>query len=187
MRRGRHGSPAARAVALLALAALAACAGPAPVAAPVPAADRTVFVGRAGDGAVAIALHAGRATAFVTDGAGVGTWFDGTADAGVVDLRGADGAELVGAVHGQVLHGAVAPVAGRRWSFGAVVARAPAGLYVADARDGAGRAGWIRLADGTVLGAADVGGAVHPAPALDGADARFAPPRPVAGGDVPAR
>jgi hypothetical protein len=136
-------------------------------------------------------VHAGRATAFVTDGAGLGSWLDGTVDGGVVDLRGDDGSEVIGAVHGQVLHGAVALPAGREWSFGAVVARAPAGLYVADALRGAGRIGWIRLADDTVLGVADVDGAVRPAPALTGpattADPRFAPPRTVAGGDVAAR
>lgn len=197
MRRGRHLRAVAAALLVLALvvalAALVACAGRAPAAAPTPAppapAD-AVFVGRSGDGAVAVAVavHAGRATAFVSDGAGLGAWFDGTVDGGVVDLRGADGSELIGAVHGRVLHGAIAPAAGPRRSFGAVVAREPAGLYAADALHGPGRAGWIRFPDGTAVGVTEVAGVVGAAPDPTGpGDPRFTPPRRVAGGDVPAR
>jgi hypothetical protein len=155
------------AIAVLLAAFLAACAAPAR-----PAGPDAAFVGGSADGAlsVALALHDGRATGFTTDGAGVATWFDGTATGGLLDLRAADGAELRGGVHGRIVHGGVVPAGGGDGpdgggrSFVAVWADEPAGLYRADAVGGGDRIVWIRFADGTSRGVAEIAGTPFPAP-----------------------
>lgn len=172
-------------VAALLGALLTACAAPAP-----PAPD-TTFVGGSRDGSVAVALavHDGRATGLTTDAAGTSVWFDGTAEAGVLDLRAVDGSELRGGIHGRVVHGGVIPAGGGDdTSFTAVWADEPAGLYRADAADGAGRIAWIRFPDGTSRGTAEIAGTTVPAPdpaadlVVDGV--HFGPLVRVVGGSV---
>jgi hypothetical protein len=171
-------------IAALIGAVLTACAAPAP-----PAPD-AAFVGGSADGTgtVALAVHDGRATALATDAAGTAVWFDGTAAGGLLDLRAADGSELLGGIHGRVVHGGVVPAGGDDWSFTAVWADAPAGLYRADAVDGDGRIAWIRFPDGTSRGVAEIAGTSVAAPdpaadlVVDGV--RFGPLVRVVGGAV---
>lgn len=170
-------------VALL-VALLAGCAAPARQA------TDPAFVGGSDDGAltVAVAVHDGRATGLTTDAAGTAVWFTGTAGGGVLDLHAPDGAELVGGIHGVVVHGRVGD-RGTGTAFTAVRAEAPAGLYRADAVDGGdGRIAWVRFPDGTSRGAAEVDGspvaAPEPADGLVVGGVRFGPPVRVVGGTV---
>lgn len=193
--------PLRQAVLLVAVLATAAgCGGAGPIdippaaASPVAASTSvtkpdTVFVGRSTDGAVAVAIavHDGRATGYISDGLAFGVWFDGAATAGLLDLRAADGSTLVGGIHGRVIHGGVTSGDGAEWSFVALQGEEPTGLYSAvSATNASDRISWIRFPDDTVLGVADIGGSTRPAPAIgpvitvDGA--QFAPPHRVVGG-----
>lgn len=85
------------------------------------------------------------------------------------------------------MHGGVTSPGGAGWSFAAVQAGEPAGLYRSEARPGDGRIGWVRLGDGTVLGVAEVGGQGRAAPDMTPgiavAGLTFETPRPVSGAD----
>ncbi|QJY47826.1 hypothetical protein [Pseudonocardia broussonetiae] len=198
--RVRTGLTLLRAVVLTSavLAAAAGCGSAGPTDAPLTAASPvgattearsdTVFVGRSADGtvAVAIAVHDGRATGFISDGLEVGVWFDGAATGGLLDLRTADGSTLVGGIHGRVIHGGVTR-GDAEWSFVALQGEEPTGLYTAaSSTDTDDRIGWIRFPDDTVVGTADIGGSLRPAPGMTPAitveGARFEPLHRVVGG-----
>ncbi|MBW0108242.1 hypothetical protein I4I84_05760 [Pseudonocardia sp. KRD-182] len=149
----------------------------------------TTFVGRSADGiiAVAIAVHDGRATGFISDGLPIDVWFDGAATGGLLDLRALDGSRLVGGTHGRVVHGGVTRGDGAGWSFVALLGEEPTGPYTATSISGTDdRVGWIRFPDDTVVGTADVGGATGPAPSIaltiTVEDRRYEPSHSVVGG-----
>jgi hypothetical protein len=160
-------------------AAAAPSAAPAPTAAPEPAAPPDpgrAFTGRSAGGevTVAVAVKAGRATAFVCDGRKVAAWLAGTVEDGRLDLRGGGGV-LTGTVDGDAAGGAAlgtVVVGGRNLPFSAAGVAAPAGLYQGSGTvDGeAALAGWIVQQDGRVSGVVDVGGTGRPAPPLDPRD-----------------
>lgn len=149
----------------------------------------TMFVGRSADGiiAVAIAVHDGRATGFISNGLQIGVWFDGAATGGLLDLRALDGSTLVGGIHGRVIHGGVTRGDGAEWSFVALLGEEPTGLYTAtSSADTDDRVGWIRFPDDTVVGTSDIGGATGPAPSIAPTitveNTPFEPSHPVVGG-----
>jgi serine/threonine-protein kinase len=136
-----------------------------------PAGNQATYAGRVigGGGTIAIAVRDGRAIAYLCDGKRLEAWLSGTASGGTLALTGAKGARLDGTLANGVASGTV-QAAGREFRFSVGVVKAPSGLYRASAkvRNATVVAGWIRLPDGSYVGAytAD-GGEPAPAPALD--------------------
>ena len=166
---------------------------PPPPPGPPPAAEPVNYAGRTSgnEATIAIAVEGEAVSAYVCDGAQVESWLDGTMKNGRLDLQGAAGAKVTGAVQDGAVLGTMW-VQGKQWPYSAQAAEAPAGLY-----DGQGtvngaptRVGWIVLQDGSQVGVADVGGDPRPVPALDPRQLRGVQvggtvivPRPVSGND----
>ena len=143
---------------------------PPPPPGPPPSAEPVNYAGRTSgnEATIAIAVEGEAASAYVCDGAQVESWLDGTMKNGRLDLQGAHGAKVTGAIQDGAVFGTMS-VQGEQWPYSAQTAEAPAGLY-----DGQGtvngapaRVGWIVLQDGSQVGVADVGGDPRPAPAFD--------------------
>jgi hypothetical protein len=137
-------------------------------AAPVPLAKGT-FAGRV-DGAtatVAIAVHNGKAIAYLCDGKRIEAWLQGTAAGGSLSLSGTNGS-LVGTYSSKSATGTVLAGA-KRWTFTAPLVAPPSGLYRATAtiRNAKVVGGWIVLADGTEVGIVTTDGQPGTAPAID--------------------
>jgi hypothetical protein len=143
-----------------------------PTATPTPAAAalEAAYAGRTSgnEAAIAIAVKAGKAVAYVCDGRRVEAWLTGTLSGSKLTLKGKRGALLSGTVDGGAVFGTVR-LAGTSWPYSAQVAKRPAGLYRADAavRGVRNRIGWIVLQDGRQVGIRDEAGSASPAPNLD--------------------
>jgi hypothetical protein len=127
------------------------------------------YVGRTtkGDASIAITVKGGKAVAYLCDGRKTEAWLQGTATNGVLSLQGRGGAQLTGEVAGERVSGTVS-TGGAEWSFTASSARAPAGLYRANAAVSGvpSKIGWIVQPDGSEVGILNRNGAVEPAPPL---------------------
>jgi hypothetical protein len=127
-----------------------------------------------GDAAVAVSVHGNHAVAYVCDGHQVGQWFNGTAQAGTLDLTGSNGARLALAYRDTGAAGYVT-ADGQRYAFSAPALHGHRyGLYESTGviHGAKIKAGWIELPYGTPVGAVEylTDGAVplvSPAPALD--------------------
>jgi hypothetical protein len=128
------------------------------------------YVGRTtrGDASIAITVKGDKAVAYLCDGRTTEAWLQGTATNGVLSLQGRGGARLTGRVAGEQVSGTVS-TGGAEWSFTASPAKAPAGLYRANAPVNGvpGKIGWIVQPDGSEVGILNRNGAVEPAPTLD--------------------
>ncbi|HEX2301294.1 MAG TPA: hypothetical protein VHH34_22805 [Pseudonocardiaceae bacterium] len=134
---------------------------PPPPPGPVPSTEPVNYAGRSSgnEATIAIAVEGEAVSAYVCDGAQVESWLDGTMKNGRLDLQGANGAKVTGAIQDGAVFGTMR-VQGNQWPYSARAAEAPVGLY-----DGRGtvngapaRVGWIVLQDGSQVGVADVGG-----------------------------
>ncbi|MGH4026446.1 MAG: hypothetical protein ACRDRV_17865 [Pseudonocardiaceae bacterium] len=166
---------------------------PPPPPGPPPAVEPVNYAGRTSgnEATIAIAVEGEAVSAYLCDGAQIESWLEGTMMNGRLDLQGAHGARVTGAIQDGAVFGTMW-VQGEQWPYSAQTAEAPAGLY-----DGRGtvngapaRVGWIVLQDGSQVGVADVGGDPRPAPALDPrqlrgveVDGTVIVPRPVGGKD----
>jgi len=160
-------------------AAVTATASPSATASPTAARTATpsatapaeaAYAGRTSgnEAAVAIAVKAGKAVAYVCDGKRAEAWLQGTLTDGKLTLQGKGGAALTGTVEGSAVFGTVR-VGGISWPYSAQVAKRPAGLYRADAaiRGVQNRIGWIVLQDGRQVGIRAAAEGPAPAPPLN--------------------
>ncbi len=143
---------------------------PSPSLSPVPVARvNASYAGRVAGGGATLALTTrdGKAIAYLCDGKRVEAWLQGTAVDGTLALAGR-GATLAGTFTAGQAAGTVT-VGGRRWTFSAPVATAPAGLYRATAmvRGANLVGGWIVLVDGTQVGIVSTDDVPTAAPRLD--------------------
>jgi hypothetical protein len=141
---------------------------PTPTGAPSPAIAGTYAGRTAGnEAALAIAVKAGRAIAYVCDGRRAEAWLSGTVNGSKLTLRG-NGGSLTGALQGNAVFGTV-KLGEQAWPYSAQVARKPSGLYRANAavRGVQRRIGWVVLQDRRQVGVQSDGATTAPAPPLD--------------------
>jgi hypothetical protein len=139
-----------------------------PASTAVPLAKGT-FAGRVtGAGAtVAIAVHNGKAIAYVCDGNRIEAWLQGSAVGGSLSLTGTNGS-LNGSYSAKAATGSVV-AGGRQWTFTVPLVKPPSGLYRATAtiRNAKVIGGWIVLGDGTQVGVVSTDDQPAAAPPLD--------------------
>ena len=145
----------------------AAVAPPADAGTPIPA--QAKYTGKtsgrkAGEASVAIAVHDGKASAYLCDGKKLESWLNGQVQGSSLTLTGKNGSQLSGKYENGQLSGNVT-VDGLSWAFTSTPSKKPAGVY--RARNGTADAGWIVYPDGSQTGVQNIGGAASPAPALD--------------------
>ncbi|MDQ2707285.1 MAG: hypothetical protein M3Z25_06455 [Actinomycetota bacterium] len=119
---------------------------------------------KVGEASVAVAVHDGKASAYLCDGKKLESWLDGRAEGSSLRLTGKNGSELTATLQDGHLIGDVS-VNGASWGFSAIPGKGPAGLY--RARNGDTDAGWIVYPNGQQTGVQDIGGDASEAPVLD--------------------
>jgi hypothetical protein len=114
---------------------------------------KVVYAGRSEDGhlAIAVAVLGDRAAAYICDGRSREAWLRGTVDGDSLRLTSRQGYRLTAELDDGRLEGEVRGD-GRHWKFEIRPAEKPAGLY--RAKGSTTTVGWIRLADGSVVGVA---------------------------------
>ncbi|MGH3774064.1 MAG: hypothetical protein ACRDRW_22180 [Pseudonocardiaceae bacterium] len=137
---------------------------------PRPSVLEGVFTGRSSDNKVtlAIATKGDRAAGYLCDGKKIEAWMEGTATGNQVDLRGNNGASVIGARSVDAIFGTLT-IDSVQLPYSVKIAGKPAGLYEGRGTvDGvANRIGWIVLPDGSQVGIRNVNGKRSPAPRLD--------------------
>lgn len=142
---------------------------------------------KVGEASVAIAVHEGKASAYLCDGKKLESWLDGRAEGSTLALNGKSG-QLTGTLENGKITGNVT-VDGLTWQYSVIPGKA-AGLY--RARTATADAGWIVYPDGTQTGVQNIGGQASEAPALDPAAGSavlggdIVPVRAIQGGDAAA-
>jgi len=133
------------------------------------AAAQATYAGSTNGGAasIAIAVHDGKAVAYLCDGNRTEAWLQGTAIGGQLNLTGAREARLTGTYDAAAAKGTVV-AGGRTWTFSVVQVKAPSGLYRASAtvRGAQVVGGWI-VVNGKTVGITTVDGEPGPASAID--------------------
>src|SRR5690242_17010155 len=136
----------------------------APASAPSPAPTRTTptkatYTARVGGGggSVAVAVHDGKAIAYVCNGSSVEGWMRGTVKGTKLDLTGKNNAHLTATYHAGKVSGDV-KAHGTDYSFSAPTATKSSGLYEAtvSVQGKTIKAGWIVLGDGTQVGSLEI-------------------------------
>jgi hypothetical protein len=118
---------------------------------------------------VAIVTSGDKTLAYVCDGDKIAEWYRGRAVNGSLSLTSTGGAsKLTAKLDGGVWDGAITLEGDRSWTFRALTASAPAGLYRSDDVLNSARflGGWVVLGNGDQRGAVIGGGSTRPGAAF---------------------